>query len=62
MTPYLIEQLGRLHAEELRQARAHTSLVREAGCPARAERSARRKHLRASAWLHRGGLVADCEA
>jgi hypothetical protein len=61
MTPYLIEQLGRLHAEELRQARAHTALVREVACRARAERPARRLRLHAPTWLRRGGFVAGCE-
>jgi len=59
MTPYLIEQLGRLHAEELRQERAHAALEREAGCGARAQRGSRRGH--APAWLRRG-FVAGCEA
>ena len=60
MTPYLIEQLGRLHAEELRQAREHAALVREAGCLGRA--SGGRSRLHAPSWLRRGGFGVGCQA
>ena len=60
MTPYFIEQLGRLHAEDLRQARARAALLREAGCHARNTSGPRRLH--APSWLRRGGYAVGCEA
>lgn len=59
MTPYFIEQVGRLHAEELRQAQVHAALVREAGCHSR---EARGRRLHAPSWLRRGGFAVGCEA